>query len=204
MNEQRNKYSLFQAENGKWGTKNANGDVYDHPEYERCVKDDGSVVFYNGIDTICSFSEDEGMELIVYCEPWWYVVFSLARFPKEYNSYLEKHLRKPEDCYPQIVLSIGAISRQLQPSEIQQHILNGIQQFIECELKYRDDPFDDSDETVYKEWIANSPAELSNPECVDAILPIMQSSKVLEIDKEHLWFGLFRFIDFITAMKPQK
>lgn len=197
------KYALFQAENGRWGTKTASGRVHDRAEYERCVKDDGSEVFYNGLDTVCSFSEDEGMELIAYCEPWWYVVFSPARFPKEYNEYLEKHFRNPEGAYPQILKSVDAIVAGYNPAEIQQHILNGIKQFIDCDLTYTD-PMDDHDEDVYQDWIENSATELTNQDCVDAILPIMQSPEVAEIDKEHLWFGLFRFIDFIDAMRPTK
>lgn len=69
MNEYNKKYTLFQDENGKWGTKTASGIIYDRPEYDRYVNDDGSEVFYKGIDTVCSFSEEEGMELIAYCEP---------------------------------------------------------------------------------------------------------------------------------------
>ena len=203
MIEERNKiYHLFQAENGKWGTTDSNGQIYDNPEYERHVRDDGKVIYYTG-DALCTFSQGEGMELIAYCEPWWDMVFSLARFPDEYNIYLDKHLHNPQATYPHILQSVAAIASQRILSAIQLHVLGGIKQFVECELNFSD-PMDDSDEVVYNQWIANWPSLLSNQECVEILLPIMRSTEIAEIDKEYIWFGLFIFIDFITAMNPKK
>lgn len=76
------KYTLFQSPNGKWGTKDENGNVYDKPVYEQFVKDDGSVIYDNCYDTACYFSEDEGMVLIAWGQPWWENVFCIAYFPK--------------------------------------------------------------------------------------------------------------------------
>lgn len=197
-NENSKKYTLFQAENGKWGTKTPSGKVHDKPEYERSVKEDGTEIFFNGIDTVCTFSEKEGMDLIAYGEPWWYVAYSLADYPKQYSEYLEKHFRDPVKTYPLILQSIENILSEYTLTEIQLHILDGIKQYMDCEINYPDTL--DHDEEVYKEWIENSPSELTTQDCVDAILPLMQSPEIADTDKEFLWFGIFLFNDFINVM----
>ena len=62
-------FSLFQAEDGRWGVKDKDGNVTEYPDMIRHDHEDGIPTLYDGQTSICGFSEDECFYIIAWHAP---------------------------------------------------------------------------------------------------------------------------------------
>lgn len=185
-------FSLFQSADGRWGTKDANGNIHDEAVYKRMVLEDGSVRYGDGYSTVCEFSEEEGMELLCWCEPWWESAFQVAHYPEEYDGYIFKHIKSETepDENTQILQQLNKI---VELSEIQKTVIE------EVDFYFREvDTLELEDE---EEWYANESSKLTPEERVEAISPLMMNSSIPEDMKSLLWYALFRFNDWYDGIE---
>lgn len=184
-------YTLFQNEAGKWGTKDADGKVYDEPIYKRVEKDDGDVVFFDGYTGVCDFNPEHGMDLIVWCQPWWEDAFGWADYPKEYNDLLWDNIKADRKLSDEDSRKIIAFSESHQLTGEQVRTLADAAFYC----RWISLP-DEEDENKYEdEWFDAQTEKLSAQRHVDCLIPLMQDDNVSDELKSTIWYANFCFID---------
>lgn len=196
-------YTIFQAEDGRWGTKDADGNVEDNPIYQRIVRDDGSVTFFDGYTTVCVFSPEEGMELLAWYQPWWEDAFCWAKYPEEFNPILWENIRANRDI-EDIDRSIftDAMENLALTDEQRQAIGN-----LDFYARFRALPKDADDYAFEEAWFSSLSRQLTPQQLVDCLVPLMHSDCLAPEMKSAIWYANFCFIDtfqerLFTVRKP--
>ena len=182
-------FTLFQGEDGRWGTKDAKGKVYDKPVYYR-VEKEGEVIFNNGIDEACSFDPREGMSLICYCEPWWVEPFDMVKFPEKYNGYIMQCIKsKTELTSEEMRNHFSDLLDNVKLDDAQRQAVAGLMMMTEWE-----DADDDEYEKIEEEWFRRFPDDRNAGKRIAVLEPLMERNDIPGDSKRILWFANFRFI----------
>lgn len=185
-------FTLFQAENGRWGTKDANGDVYNQPIYYR-VEEDDKVTFNDGCSEVCDFNPEEGMSLICYGEPWWWIPFELYKFPEQYNHYIIQCARSKEEVLTdEMRREIAALPDRLHLDDDQRRAIDGLGMM----LRWEDTEDDDQSEAIESEWFSRHPEDHDGIRRIAILAPLMERDDIPRDIKRALWYANFRFISY--------
>lgn len=183
-------FTLFQGEDGRWGTKDAKGRVYDKPVYYRVEKDDGSIVFNNGVDEACEFDPNEGMSLICSCEPWWWAPFDMVKFPEKYNGYIMYCIKsEPRITTNDMRKLIAELEGKVELDNAQRQAVAGLMMALEWE-----DADDDDCDSIEEDWFSRFPDDRNAEQRIAVLEPLMERDDISDDSKKALWFANFLFI----------
>lgn len=94
-------YSLYQAENGKWGLVEGNGRKLE-ADFMRLSDETFSCCFWE----VVTFSEQEGFEVQAWCdpceEPWFSFTWDNPVYPEAYDAYLWQKCDRKLEEFPQL------------------------------------------------------------------------------------------------------
>lgn len=189
-------FSLFCNSDGLWETKDANGKIYDSPVYYRIEEDDGDCCYSDRCSTVCSFSEKNGMEVIVWSEPWYYTAFLVADYPEQYNHYIGHHIKERTilDENVQFIPKIGLI---VDLTEKQRVVIEELDFYC----REKDKMIVSSEHDEGEEWCINHSSKLTPKERVEVVLPLLESDSIDDDLKSLLWFALFKFNDWYDCIR---
>lgn len=182
------KYGLFREYTGKWGTRDANGDIHDKAIYD-VVERDGKVVFTDGRGCVCEFDPDEGMTIAAWCQPWWENTLLLADFPEDLNKYWWARRNESLDMFDEIANYEASKLSHL--TDLQRRILKDLEFVCQYEQSVDDGP-----EKLEQEWFAIHSNELSNNERVAALADLIRRPDVSDDMKASVWYANFMFIEY--------
>lgn len=184
-------FALFQAEDGRWGIVDANGNVYEKPVYNRLENRDRPL-FDDGESGLFSFDETLGMQPCCWGEPWWAITWEKADFPEEYNEYIWYYIHHPEeDTTEALRHELSLIPDNIRLSDRQRHIIDGLYMMLRWEKEEDDDKADRMEE----EWMSQFPVDENAQPRVDALIELMSVESIPLSCRRALWFANFKFID---------
>ena len=185
-------FTLFQTPDGKWGTKDKDGNVYDRPVYIRRTTTGQENIFdsTDGLEVV-DFDPKDGMSPIGWCSGTWIdESFFSARYPKEYNDFIMPSAMARRDMTPRDIDDIEEIKTLVELTALQRRVLDDIE-FL-CRWAAIED--DDERERMEAEWQKESnPDEIYPDDRVKALVPIMENPSVPGALKTTMWYGLFLF-----------
>lgn len=184
-------FTLFRNEEGKWGTLDANGNVYDRPIYNRIIRGENNVTYYDGYCTACEFNPETGMEILAWGQPWWEDAFSWAKYPDEYNYYIFEGIRACRQLKEHDGKQIAALNASMDLTPEQHQALSD----IEFYSNWNSLPDDADDEVLVNDWFNAQPKPLTPQQRVDCLAMLMQSATIDPGMKSTIWYGNFCFID---------
>lgn len=191
-------YKLFQAPDGKWGTKDADGNVCDQPIYLRVEHDDGGVTYFDGYTGVCDFNPETGMDIIAWYQPWWEDAFLWAKYPDEYNDYLWRNIKADRQLGEVDARQIAALI-ECQRLTAEQH--QAISDLV-FYCRWNSLPDDGDYNKFEEEWFSIQPLKLTPQQRVDCLVPLMQGDALTDELKSTVWYANFCFIDtFFNRLK---
>lgn len=185
-------YTLFQGSDGKWGSKDKDGNVQMEAFLARSDKDPNK--FYD-LESVCEFDAESGMSLVAWCD---YFAFIPAQ-PKNY----------PDDWYPIVVdnryraytpgdrQTLHQLRERFTKTDILRQMFDEMEFNMNCELNVMLDSWDAEEER----WLAEHVDNFTTVEKVDALRPIVESSDITDDEKVLLLVSQFRYQDEYSDWK---
>lgn len=182
------KFFLFQGNNGLWGCRDATGKVVVAPSYELRENGDGKAVYLSPDGSeVCEFSDENGFELMAWCEPWWYEAESYASYSDEIHSLIAPLLKK-NNLNPELMRLAALDAKSLQLDEEQIAILDDI------DFYYRWMQLDDGeDDRAEKEWFTGHTTDLTAQQRVDLMQPLIGNMHLSYHTRQAIAWGIYRF-----------
>lgn len=182
------KFIPYQGDNGLWGCRDAAGKVVVAPSYELREDGAGKAVYLSpdGCE-VCEFSDENGFELMAWCEPWWYEAELYATYTDEIHSLIAP-LLKMDNLDSELMRLAALDATSLQLDEEQIAILDDI------DFYYRWMQLDDGeDDCAEKEWFTGHTTDLTAQQRVDLMHPVIGNMHLSYPTRRAIAWGIYRF-----------
>ena len=182
------KFFLFQGNNGLWGCKDATGKVTVEPSYELRRNDVGNNVYVSTDgNEVCEFSDENGFELMAWCEPWWYEAEIYASYTDEIHCLIAPLLKK-NNLNLEFMRLAALDAGSMQLDELQIAILDDI------DFYYRWMQLDNGeDDRAEKEWFTDRPVNFTAQQRVDLMNPVIDIMHLSYHTRQAIALGIYRF-----------
>lgn len=176
-------YSLYQAEDGKWGLIDKDGRRL---EAAFTRSDDGEIFHCVPWEAV-SFDEQEGFDLVAWydpCEVWFNFTFEDDAYPDRWGGLLWKGKKKTfRDCMLIYLKSLPEQSHWL--IEAIDHIRTKFSEIMDMDLDY--DKEDAEIEAMLRDTLTRHPALADYAATSLLLVPILDNPELPEEDRAVLW-----------------
>lgn len=185
-------YTLFQGSDGKWGSKDKDGNVQMEAFLMRSDKDPNT--FYD-LETVCEFDTESGMSLVAWRDYFAFIPAQPKNYPDDwYQIVVDNRYRAytPEDRQ-----TLQRLWERFANTDILHKMFDEMEFAMNCEFNVMLDSWDAEEER----WLAEHVDNYTTVEKVDALRPIVESSDITDDEKVLLLVSHFCYQDEYSDWK---